>query len=74
MNNTLIPRFTQGQKVKAIGFMDCFGNAIPEQPDLIIESVKLVECSTIPSYYRVTARGRDLYCLEAAECFFVEAQ
>lgn len=44
-----------GDKVTRIAFTNCFGKHLPAVPGLTVESVRLVECKSIPSYWRIKA-------------------
>jgi hypothetical protein len=72
---TAQPTFKVGDKVRWLGFTDCFGKFHPEVRDLIVNRVRLVEpqtfASTMPSYYRVLAyEAEGLGGVEGAERFF----
>ena len=78
-------QFQIGQKVKAVAFVDCFGNHVDEVPDLTVTDLRLIEptpilreCdgslskNTVAPYFRVQAHKPNGSCcyVEAAERFF----
>lgn len=67
--NSILPRFFIGQRVKAIAFTNCFGKQVEETKGLTVTSYKLIAESSIPAYYRITAEGPHMF-FEAAERFF----
>lgn len=65
------PLFTIGQRVKAVSFTDCFGKFVAETPDLAVTEIRLVEGSSIQSYFRVKAEKPDGFqYIEGAERYF----
>ena len=66
---TAEPPFNIGDKVIHSAFTDCFGKHHPDSEVLEVESVKLEECHSIPSYWRIAARGNRAYREGAARGF-----
>ena len=61
--------FTVGDKVRRIGFVDCFGKQNPEVPGLTVQSVRKIDNSA--PHIRVVAIGADGFgYYEGAERFF----
>lgn len=50
--------YTPGQPVARIAFTDAAGRRQERINDLTVESVRLEVCTSIPSYWRITASGR----------------
>jgi hypothetical protein len=69
-------QFEIGQKVKAVAFVDCFGNHQDEVTDLTVTDVRLIEPQSMKPYYRVQAHKPNGSCcyVEAAERFFEAIQ
>lgn len=64
-------QFYIGQPVKAISFTDCFGKFVPERNDLTVTEIRLIECQSMPSYFRVKADAPDGFgYVEGAERYF----
>src|SRR3569833_378976 len=69
--NPLAPKFKVGQLVAARAVPDGFPQPRPRVEKLIISEIRLIECHSIPSYYRVTAiRDAEKGYVEGAESFF----
>jgi hypothetical protein len=68
---TTQPPFNIGDKVIHSAFTDCFGKHHPDSEVLEVESVQLEECRSIPSYWRIKARGEWAYREGAARGFRV---
>jgi hypothetical protein len=67
----MIPQFEIGQRVKAVGFTDCFGKDVPERSGLTVTEVRKIEGQSIPSYYRVKANAANGFeYIEGAERYF----
>ena len=54
---TTQPPFKIGDKVIHSAFTDCFGKHHPDSEVMEVESVQLEDCRSIPSYWRIKARG-----------------
>lgn len=69
--------FKIGDRVTHPGFADCFGKHVPTTTGLTVTDVQLVKGTSIPDYFRITARdGVDTNGVrwgmwEAAERFFI---
>jgi len=64
-------QFAIGEKVKAIALPDAFPSVRPAVPNLTVESIRLIESESIPSYFRVLARASDGFgYVEGSERFF----
>lgn len=67
------PQFHVGDRVCAISFVDCFGKHVDAQSGLTVMDVRLVQCTGMPSYYRILAE-RGIIWIEGAERFFQHEQ
>lgn len=64
-------QFAVGDKVAAVALPDAFPNPRARVDGLTVTNVRLIECSHIAAYYRVTAHASDGYqYVEGAERFF----
>lgn len=68
-NNT--PKFTIGQRVKAIAFTDCFDKFVPERTGLTVSAITPINGQSIPAYFRVKADvDNGFEYIEGAERYF----
>lgn len=68
----VLPKFNLGDSVRYPGFVDCFGNAIPEACGVVVGR-RLMSGMSIPDYWRYEMRkhgSTNDWDIEAAERFF----
>lgn len=67
----ITPKFTVGQRVRAIAFTDCFDKFVPERPGLTVTEINPINGQSIPAYFRVKADAPDGFTyVEGAERYF----
>jgi hypothetical protein len=71
MAHELNSQFQLGEMVKRNAFTDCFQKSHEDVSPLIVTDVRMVVCTSMPPYFRLTAESlTDRSVYEGAERFF----